>query len=149
MGKVGYWNPTWSWKGIVLFILFDNCLTISNTWLYWGMESEINVANSHKVEQPFRNYCHFLFELCCRVRRLSSETEDWLWNRKLQLRNVHFNKMQKQTSMGHLLWTKGLGAGGYFTEETVVYKAYRKRLERESAWMLKPLFNPLLPRSQY
>ena len=43
---------------------------------------ENNVANSRKVEQPSRNYFQFLFELCCRVRRLSCETEDWLWNRK-------------------------------------------------------------------
>ena len=37
---------------------------------------ENNVANSRKVEQPSRNYFQSLFELCCRVRRLSSETED-------------------------------------------------------------------------
>ena len=37
---------------------------------------ENNVANSRKVEQPSRNYFQFLFELCCRVRRLSSETGD-------------------------------------------------------------------------
>ena len=37
---------------------------------------ENNVANSRKVEQPSRNYFQFLFELCCRVRRLSCETED-------------------------------------------------------------------------
>ena len=34
------------------------------------------VGNSHKVEQLSRNYRQFLFELCCRVRRLSSEIED-------------------------------------------------------------------------
>ena len=37
---------------------------------------ENNVANSRKVEQPSRYYFQFLFELCCRVRRLSSETGD-------------------------------------------------------------------------
>ena len=37
---------------------------------------ENNVGSSRKVEQPSRYYFQFLFELCCRVRRLSSETGD-------------------------------------------------------------------------
>ena len=51
-------------------------LWVSNTWVYRWLESKNNVAYSHKVKQPSRNYCQFLFELCCRARRLSCETAD-------------------------------------------------------------------------